>query len=216
LSDRRLGLDTFLHHRSENSFFFTNSQSSFDTSDRGYTDPSAPHSTRHDNDTTYDLRLTTHDPRPTTRSPLPSPHHLNPLTMPATGPMSTTSSSTTTQTQTLTITTPKSHDPPPPVPVGTLRLRGVAMHTRRRIRWAEDVVDNEGLGRKSSKGAGFFPSSVSSPFPRWDGASAARRAGTLGSEISAVKRARGCGCVAPAHDQTGRKSGRQPSATTAG
>lgn len=24
--------------------------------------------------------------------------------------------------------------------------------TRRRIQWAEDVVDNEGLGRKSSKG----------------------------------------------------------------
>jgi len=52
-----------------------------------------------------------------------------------------------------------------------LRLRGVTSEedvandvrdggesTRRRIQWAEDVVDNEGLGRKSSKGmsACFF------------------------------------------------------------
>lgn len=35
--------------------------------------------------------------------------------------------------------------------VGTLRLRAEAP-PRRGIRWAEDVVDNEGLGRKSSKG----------------------------------------------------------------
>lgn len=34
----------------------------------------------------------------------------------------------------------------------TLRLRGVSAEGRR-IRWAEDVVDNEGMGRKSSKGA---------------------------------------------------------------
>ncbi|MCJ1465743.1 hypothetical protein MMC07_004362 [Pseudocyphellaria aurata] len=32
----------------------------------------------------------------------------------------------------------------------TLRLRGVPAE-RRRIRWAADVIDNEGLGRKSSK-----------------------------------------------------------------
>jgi len=38
----------------------------------------------------------------------------------------------------------------PPVPDGTLRLRGAAVHERRVV-WAEDVVDNEGLGRKSSK-----------------------------------------------------------------
>ncbi|MCJ1389266.1 hypothetical protein MMC18_002122, partial [Xylographa bjoerkii] len=46
-----------------------------------------------------------------------------------------------------------SSGPPPrrgPVPVGTLRLRAEAA-PRRGIRWAEDVVDNEGLGRKSSK-----------------------------------------------------------------
>lgn len=46
---------------------------------------------------------------------------------------------------------------------GRLRLRaeadntavtgtGTDQVTRRSIRWAEDVVDNEGLGRKSSKG----------------------------------------------------------------
>jgi protein phosphatase 1 regulatory subunit 11 len=29
--------------------------------------------------------------------------------------------------------------------------------SRRRIQWAEDVVDNEGLGRKSSKGALVVP-----------------------------------------------------------
>ena len=39
----------------------------------------------------------------------------------------------------------------PPVPDGTLRLRGAPVHERRVV-WAEDVVDNEGLGRKSSKG----------------------------------------------------------------
>ena len=38
---------------------------------------------------------------------------------------------------------------------GTLRLRGVPAEDRR-IRWAEDVVDNEGLGRKSSKGTCGF------------------------------------------------------------
>lgn len=41
---------------------------------------------------------------------------------------------------------------------GTLRLRGEeTRHTSepspaRRIRWSEDVVDNEGMGKKSSKG----------------------------------------------------------------
>ncbi|KAI9892264.1 MAG: hypothetical protein M1814_001723 [Vezdaea aestivalis] len=33
----------------------------------------------------------------------------------------------------------------------TLRLRGAAQEPDRRIRWAEDVVDNEGMGRKKSK-----------------------------------------------------------------
>lgn len=33
-----------------------------------------------------------------------------------------------------------------------LRLRGAPDRNERRIQWAEDVVDNEGLGRKKSKG----------------------------------------------------------------
>ncbi|MCJ1431885.1 hypothetical protein MMC27_001241 [Xylographa pallens] len=47
---------------------------------------------------------------------------------------------------------PATRSPPRrgPVPVGTLRLRA-ASAPRRGIRWAEDVVDNEGMGRKSSK-----------------------------------------------------------------
>lgn len=36
----------------------------------------------------------------------------------------------------------------PPV----LTLRGAPLEDRPCVRWAEDVVDNEGLGRKSSKG----------------------------------------------------------------
>ena len=35
-------------------------------------------------------------------------------------------------------------------PVGALRLRGVARH-RQRVVWREDVVDNEGAGKKKSK-----------------------------------------------------------------
>ncbi|KAH9064229.1 phosphatase inhibitor-domain-containing protein [Lactarius vividus] len=37
-----------------------------------------------------------------------------------------------------------------PAPTGTLHLRG-GPHNRRRVAWSEDVVDNEGLGRKKSK-----------------------------------------------------------------
>ncbi|MCJ1425067.1 hypothetical protein MMC29_002955 [Sticta canariensis] len=36
------------------------------------------------------------------------------------------------------------------IPTLTLRLRGMPAE-RRHIRWASDVIDNEGLGRKSSK-----------------------------------------------------------------
>ncbi|KAF9255438.1 hypothetical protein L218DRAFT_975630 [Marasmius fiardii PR-910] len=35
--------------------------------------------------------------------------------------------------------------------VGTLKLRGATRKTRQRVVWSEDVVDNEGCGRKSSK-----------------------------------------------------------------
>ena len=37
------------------------------------------------------------------------------------------------------------------LPSGTLRLRAEPVQ-RRHIQWAEDVVDNEGMGKKSSKG----------------------------------------------------------------
>ena len=57
------------------------------------------------------------------------------------------SAATTSQAQ--TVVTTETQTPAPPVPI--LRLRG-AHASRRRVQWTEDVVDNEGLGRKSSKG----------------------------------------------------------------
>ncbi len=63
-------------------------------------------------------------------------------TMPATG--------TLTQTTTPTRGTTREGQLSPPM--GTLRLRGAPEAERRTIRWAEDVVDNEGMGRKKSKG----------------------------------------------------------------
>jgi protein phosphatase 1 regulatory subunit 11 len=41
-----------------------------------------------------------------------------------------------------------------------LRLRGAetGVRSKKRIQWAEDVIDNEGLGRKSSKGNDALPS----------------------------------------------------------
>lgn len=55
-------------------------------------------------------------------------------------------------------TTTESRDPSTVRLTGTLRLRGDdSQHptepaSTRRIRWSEDVVDNEGMGKKSSKG----------------------------------------------------------------
>lgn len=40
-------------------------------------------------------------------------------------------------------------------PSGVLRLRAEPTE-RRRIQWAEDVIDNEGMGKKSSKGKSFI------------------------------------------------------------
>lgn len=37
--------------------------------------------------------------------------------------------------------------------IGTLRLRGAPRRVRNRVAWGEDVVDNEGCGKKSSKSA---------------------------------------------------------------
>lgn len=61
--------------------------------------------------------------------------------------MAATASQSQTQTQT---------QAPPLVQVRqpVLRLRGAetGVRSQKRIQWAEDVIDNEGLGRKSSKG----------------------------------------------------------------
>ena len=46
-----------------------------------------------------------------------------------------------------------------------LRLRGTRNATERSVQWADDVVDNEGLGRKSSKGMEQNPSLPPPPAP---------------------------------------------------
>jgi protein phosphatase 1 regulatory subunit 11 len=60
------------------------------------------------------------------------------------GPGTISTSQTQTQPPTL----------PSPIRAPVLRLRGAAPRegSGRRISWAEDVIDNEGLGRKKSKG----------------------------------------------------------------
>jgi protein phosphatase 1 regulatory subunit 11 len=44
-------------------------------------------------------------------------------------------------------------------PQGVLRLRAEPSE-RRRIQWAEDVIDNEGMGKKSSKGSASLPTAL--------------------------------------------------------
>lgn len=44
-----------------------------------------------------------------------------------------------------------SNDPDESGSAGVLRLRGGPRKPRQRVAWGEDVVDNEGCGRKSSK-----------------------------------------------------------------
>ena len=51
---------------------------------------------------------------------------------------------TTSQIQTDTL-------PPASSRAGTLRLRA-APANQQRVQWADDVIDNEGMGKKSSKG----------------------------------------------------------------
>jgi len=84
-----------------------------------------------------------------TRRPPPNPHAMAP-SAPSNHPThpsraSNTSETSTTATQTQT-------NPYTSTPVLRLRATGPAPSARRRIQWAEDVVDNEGLGRKRSKG----------------------------------------------------------------
>jgi hypothetical protein len=50
-----------------------------------------------------------------------------------------------------TITITESQAGPSQLEGGALRLRGGPRRTRRRVAWDEDVVDNEGCGRKKSK-----------------------------------------------------------------
>jgi protein phosphatase 1 regulatory subunit 11 len=63
------------------------------------------------------------------------------------------------RTVTITDAAPREDDGAPsgsasePAPVGALHLRGGNRRTRQRVAWDEDVVDNEGCGRKSSKSA---------------------------------------------------------------
>lgn len=90
-------------------------------------------------------------------------HHTNPAIMassyqPSAGRRTITSSRSSTPSQTHTTTVAIHAPPQQPV----LRLRGASTDSdsaieegsarRRRIQWAEDVIDNEGLGRKKSKG----------------------------------------------------------------
>jgi protein phosphatase 1 regulatory subunit 11 len=49
-------------------------------------------------------------------------------------------------------TTTNEAGPSVSLPSGTLRLRGQRTDSGRHIQWAEDVIDNEGMGKKSSKG----------------------------------------------------------------
>ena len=48
--------------------------------------------------------------------------------------------------------------------IGTLRLRGAARH-RQRVVWREDVVDNEGAGKKKSKSESALLRSIRDPCP---------------------------------------------------
>lgn len=59
-----------------------------------------------------------------------------------------TNSGTATPTATQTVTETSAG---PSIPIATLRLRAAQPQESRRIQWAEDVIDNEGMGKKKSK-----------------------------------------------------------------
>lgn len=61
-----------------------------------------------------------------------------------------TNSGTTTPTTTTTTQTITQINAGPSIPINTLRLRAEP-EERPHIQWAEDVVDNEGMGKKRSK-----------------------------------------------------------------
>lgn len=75
--------------------------------------------------------------------------------------ISSSISTTAPRTQ-VTTSTPSEDERTPPlprIPDGTLRLRGGPIQDRR-VTWGEDVIDNEELGRKKSKGEFSFPSFI--------------------------------------------------------
>jgi protein phosphatase 1 regulatory subunit 11 len=55
------------------------------------------------------------------------------------------------RTITLLDSQPRPEDDASQPVVGTLRLRGQPRKTRQRVAWDEDVIDNEGSGKKKSK-----------------------------------------------------------------
>ncbi|KAG6003028.1 hypothetical protein E4U54_000757, partial [Claviceps lovelessii] len=61
------------------------------------------------------------------------------------------SSTTLTQTSNAHAHTPQTQSRSQGAAPRVLRLRGQHVARGRSVQWAEDVVDNEGLGRKSSK-----------------------------------------------------------------
>lgn len=123
------------------------------------------------------------------RSPRPSTHLYQRQRQPA------ASSAIPSQTQTETAAPP---DPRNAIPAGTLRIRATAApNDDRRIRWAEDVVDNEGMGKKKSKGR-FEAEAVSGiEFGKSNGAKirTGRRCRIRGSGVVSMKMHKLTSCI---------------------
>lgn len=110
---------------------------------------------------------------PTSELPLPTPYRY-PITMapPPQQPSQSRSHSQEPSTSTQTLTQAQTYTDTP-----VLRLRATGplpsttVQNRARIHWASDVIDNEGLGRKRSKGIytpvpfSFQPTSLLPPCP---------------------------------------------------
>lgn len=172
------------------------------------------------------------------RRPLPSTaSHLHPQTHTrrrAQNRSGTATPTTGSATQTITNTTPRSSESPEPPLV--LRLRGVhgraatrtevdgepeeSESSRRAIRWADDVVDNEGLGRKSSKVCCIYhrPRAVGESDSESDSSDSDSDAGESPDDGSARpvggRRGRGCGHDhdhGHGHDSRTGKGKRKPS-----
>lgn len=98
-----------------------------------------------------------HQPKPHPPTLLP-PSETSTMSQPPGPQASSSHSQQQQQTQTTaapttgsqTITHPATQPPPPQSAI--LRLRGAALSDGRSVQWSEDTIDNEGLGRKKSKG----------------------------------------------------------------